>query len=164
MQNKCPCNEISNLDIGVITAGMVGGMMEILWVSLYSSLSSVSATNVAREISITLLPFTANSHYAPMLGILIHLILSLLLTISFNAIILKPAVRQFGNSSIILFSFTTLAIVWAVNFFIVLPVLNPSFITLMPYNVTLISKLLFGLAMAWVFIKQTSHSRLELSH
>ncbi len=164
MQNKYSRSEINSLDVTVITAGIVGGMMEIFWVSLYSSLSSVSATNVAREISVTLLPFTATSYYAPMLGILFHLILSLILAISFNAIILKSVARQFGNRSVIVCSFTTLAIVWVVNFFVVLPILNPSFISLMPLIVTLISKLLFGLAMGLVFIKSDSNKKSILSY
>lgn len=33
---------------------------------------------------------------------------------------------------------------------VVLPRLNPDFVALMPYFVTLFSKLLFGVAMAWV--------------
>lgn len=42
----------------------------------------------------------------------------------------------------------TLATVWAINFFLVLPALNPWFITLMPYLVTSASKMLFALTMA----------------
>ncbi len=164
MWANCSQSKINSIGINAIIAGMVGGMIEIIWVSLYSSLSSVSATSIAKEISITLLPFTENAPYAAMLGILIHLILSLILAISFSALILKPTVRQFENSTIILCSGITLAIIWAVNFFIVLPIVNPSFISLMPYIVTLISKLLFGFAMAWVFIKQASYSQVEMSH
>ena len=41
-----------------------------------------------------------------------------------------------------------LAAVWAVNFLVVLPVLSPDFVTLLAYPVTLISKLMFGLAAA----------------
>jgi hypothetical protein len=37
--------------------------------------------------------------------------------------------------------------VWVLNFFLVLPWLNPAFVALLPYGVTLVSKLLFGLAM-----------------
>ncbi len=44
----------------------------------------------------------------------------------------------------------TLAAVWTMNFFIVLPVLNPVFIVLMPYPATFASKMLFALAMAGV--------------
>lgn len=45
-------------------------------------------------------------------------------------------------------SVLTLATVWTMNFFVVLPNLNPVFITLMPYPVTFASKMLFALAMA----------------
>jgi hypothetical protein len=44
-----------------------------------------------------------------------------------------------------------LVAVWAVNFFLALPRINPGFIALLPYSVTLISKLLFGLSAATVF-------------
>ena len=40
--------------------------------------------------------------------------------------------------------------VWAVNFYILLPAWNPGFVALLPLSVTLISKLLFGLAMGIV--------------
>ena len=39
------------------------------------------------------------------------------------------------------------------NFLVLLPLLNPHFPLLMPYAVTLTSKLLFGAAMSWVLIK-----------
>jgi hypothetical protein len=48
---------------------------------------------------------------------------------------------------------TVLIIVWAVNFLVVLPVLNPAFIVLLPDSVTLFSKMLFGTAMALVLQK-----------
>lgn len=158
MNSKYVNNDLNNFGFTIILAGMIGGMMEIGWVSIYSSLSSVSAINVAREISVTILPYTADTFYAPMLGIFIHLLLSLLLVIFFAAIILKPAVRRYGKLGIMLSSIMILGIVWAVNFFIVLPILNPSFILLMPYIVTLISKLLFGLAMGLVLVKSSSNS------
>jgi hypothetical protein len=41
-----------------------------------------------------------------------------------------------------------LAGVWAGNFFVLLPQIDPSFVTLLPYGATLASKLLFGLAAA----------------
>jgi hypothetical protein len=39
-----------------------------------------------------------------------------------------------------------LAMVWAFNFFILLPLIDPAFVALMPYPASLLSKLLFGLA------------------
>ena len=38
--------------------------------------------------------------------------------------------------------------VWAVNFFVVLPTISPAFVHLAPYSVSLMSKVLFGLAAA----------------
>jgi hypothetical protein len=51
------------------------------------------------------------------------------------------------------YSLVTLALatVWAVNFLVVLPYLNPGFVDLLPYSVTLVSKLLFGVSAATVF-------------
>ena len=46
---------------------------------------------------------------------------------------------------------TALVAVWAVNFFVVLPVVNPDFVTVVPYAASLISKTLFGVAAAFVF-------------
>ncbi len=151
---------LNNFYFTIILAGMVGGVMEIGWISIYSSISSVSALNVARQISATILPYTAASYYAPVLGIFIHLVLSLILAIFFYVIILKPTVRRYGTLGIMLSSLMTLGIVWAINFLIVLPMLNPSFISLMPYIVTLISKLLFGAAMGWVFVKSSLYTKL----
>jgi hypothetical protein len=41
-----------------------------------------------------------------------------------------------------------LAGVWAVNFFVVLPLVSPAFVHIVPYAVSLTSKLLFGVAAA----------------
>jgi hypothetical protein len=41
-----------------------------------------------------------------------------------------------------------LVAVWAVNFFVVLPVINPQFVDLVPYTVSFVSKVLFGVAAA----------------
>jgi hypothetical protein len=51
------------------------------------------------------------------------------------------------------YSLVTLALatVWAVNFLVALPYLNPGFVNLLPYSVTLVSKLLFGVSAAMVF-------------
>jgi hypothetical protein len=49
-----------------------------------------------------------------------------------------------------------LTCVWAINFFVVLPVIDPAFILLVSYPVSLISKLLFGLAAAEVVRRQAA--------
>jgi len=52
-----------------------------------------------------------------------------------------------------------LAGVWALNFLVVLPIVSPAFIHLMPYSVSLISKMAFGLAAAEVFRRQDAAAR-----
>ena len=49
------------------------------------------------------------------------------------------------------FMMAALAGIWAINFFVVLPVVSPAFVGLVPYSVSLVSKLLFGLAAASAF-------------
>ena len=41
-----------------------------------------------------------------------------------------------------------LAAVWVINYFIILPVVSPAFVRLLPFAVTLASKLAFGVAAA----------------
>ena len=48
----------------------------------------------------------------------------------------------------------TLVGVWAVNFFVLLPGISPAFVHLVPYPVSLMSKVLFGLAAAEAFRRQ----------
>ncbi len=137
----------------VIIAGIAGGMMEVLWVSLYSLFSSVSVAEIARQVTASLFPFVTELSVAPLLGLGIHLLLSLVLALLFVSIVLKPVFTRYGTPGIMISSVITLALVWKVNFFIILPVLNPSFISLMPLIVTFISKLLFGAVMGWTLIK-----------
>jgi hypothetical protein len=59
-----------------------------------------------------------------------------------------PLLRRIGGWPRSTLVVATLGIVWAVNFLVVLPVLEPAFLTLLPLAVTLASKLLFGVAAA----------------
>ncbi|MNC99822.1 hypothetical protein D3C83_182370 [compost metagenome] len=54
---------------------------------------------------------------------------------------------------------TVAVAVWAVNFLLVLPYLNSAFVALMPAGATLLSKSLFGIAMAWT-LNRTMHPAL----
>lgn len=137
----------------IIIAGLAGGMIEVLWVSLYSVFSSVSISEVSRQVTASLFSSSAGSNIAPLLGLGIHLLLSFVLALLFIKMVLKPVYACFGKPGIMLGSLIALALVWKINFFIVLPVLNPAFIDLMPLLVTFVSKLLFGAVMGWVLIK-----------
>jgi hypothetical protein len=62
---------------------------------------------------------------------------------------MRAAARRPARDGLV-FSFMlgSLTVMWAVNIFIVLPATNPAFVHLLPYPVTLVAKLLFGLAAA----------------
>jgi hypothetical protein len=134
----------------VLIAGLAGGIAEILWVLGYGALAPVSATEVAREVTASVLPGAAASAAAPALGVGIHLALSIALAGAFA--MLFPGRR--GAAGTVAIAVAALAGVWAVNFLLILPVLNPRFVTLMPYAATLASKALFGLAMGTMLARR----------
>jgi hypothetical protein len=123
-----------HLGLLVLLAGAAGGLAEILWVMIYSAFTPVSAAVVAREVTASFFPALAAGSYGMWFGIGIHMALALLLGYAFAYLVWA----------------LTLAAVWTVNFFVVLPSLNPAFITLMPYSVTFASKMLFAVAMGGI--------------
>ena len=139
----------------IVIAGLAGGVAEILWVLAYSALAPVSATAVAREVTASLLPDAAGSAAAPLLGVGIHLALSIAVAFAFVAALghLLPN----GESAVryVAIAIAALAGVWAVNFLLLLPLVNARFVTLMPYAATLFSKALFGAAMGAVLARQS---------
>ena len=142
-------NEPRSLLNIILLAGLAGGVAEILWVAFYSVFAPVGGSEIARQVAASLWPSLASSAYAVPAGIAIHLALSLALGTIFAAAIWLSFARKRGGAVTLACSVIALAGVWAVNFFLILPVLNPAFVVLMPYGVTLFSKLLFGVAMAW---------------
>jgi hypothetical protein len=152
IENSTPDNHHSRV-LPVLLAGLAGGLTEIVWITLYSSLSSTSATTVADQIATTVLHVSAGVSFTPALGVGIHMLLSIVLATAFVLALYGPIARRYGATGIFISGLATLAAVWAVNFFILLPILNPRFPLLMPYAVTFTSKLLFGAAMSWVLIK-----------
>lgn len=134
----------------ILLAGLCGGLAEVVWVQLYSSLAGLSGAEVARQVTASLWPGAAEAAFAPGLGIAIHLALSLLLAVCFATLVWAPFLRRRGPAASLAAASAVLAAIWAVNFLAVLPIVNPEFVGLLPYSVTFGSKLLFGLAMAAV--------------
>lgn len=141
---------VTALAIGAL-AGFAGGLAEIVWVSLYGTVTGTPVAPVARGVVVSLFPALGALPWSIALGILIHMVLAIGLGMGL-ALVFRFASRGFriGES---VFGLTLLALagVWAVNFLIVLPHLNPAFVHILPYAVTLLSKLLFGFSAASVF-------------
>ncbi len=130
-----------------LLAGLCGGMAEVLWIGVYSFFSGTSLNTIGAAISATFWPTSANMVYAPLLGLVIHLGLSLLLALLLGNLLWRMFAPRRANIGIVAVAMVMLALVWKINFYLVLPVWNPGFIGLLPLSVTLISKLLFGLGM-----------------
>jgi len=140
----------------ILLAGLCGGMAEIVWVAIYSAMTPVSGMEVARQISISVFPATTDSSAAAPVGIAVHLLLSVLLAGVFTMTVWLPFASKLRFVQAMLVAVAVLSGVWAVNFLVILPQLNPVFVTLMPYQITLISKMLFGLAMGGVIVQATT--------
>lgn len=139
----------STVSTGVI-AGLAGGVAEMIWVAGYCAVTPLSAAEVLRQISLSVGLDAGHGALASVSGIAIHLGLSVALGLAFALLVWRPLARRSGIVRNALMPCAALALVWAVNFFLVLPALNPAFVALMPYSVTLASKLLFGVAMGSV--------------
>lgn len=137
----------------VLVAGLAGGIAEILWVLVYGAFAPVSAAEVAREVTASVLPGAAAWAVAPALGVGIHLALSIALAGAFVAGLARLFPGRHGAAGYVAIGVAALAGVWALNFLLVLPLLNPRFVTLMPYAATLFSKALFGMTMGAVLAR-----------
>lgn len=134
-----------------LLAGVAGGLAEIIWIAFYQNFAGKGAGEVARGVTQSVLPSMATGSGAITLGIVIHMTLAAILGLSIAALVRHALPKIAGRAVEPVVIVGLLACVWAVNFFVILPVVNPAFVTLVPYGATLISKLLFGVAAAIVF-------------
>jgi hypothetical protein len=135
-------------------AGAAGGLAEIAWVTLYAGATGGDATLLARSVTIaagvtSLLPAAPAA-----LGVGVHMALAVALGTALAFAWRGFASRRSASAGLFPFMLAALTGVWAVNFFVVLPNVSPAFIHLMPYPVSMMSKLLFGLAAAAVLRRQ----------
>lgn len=140
----------------VLLAGLTGGMAEVVWVTAYSAVNGVDGWQMAREISAAVVPGWAQLAVAPLIGLGIHFLLSVLLAGAFTVALWIPYLRHRTAFAVMVAGPLTLAGVWAMNFLVILPALHPAFVHLLPFPVSLGSKILFGLAMSAVLRKRES--------
>ena len=139
----------------VIAAGAAGGMAEVLWIAVAATALGADGWAIARAVSTTVVPGLASSSLAPWIGLFIHFLLSIALA----AVLVRAFSRQLHAAAIFLAALAALAAVWAFNFLLLLPLIDPAFVSLLPHPVTLVSKLLFGVAMASVLVRQAGREQ-----
>jgi hypothetical protein len=131
-----------------VLAGAAGGLAEIVWVSLYATATGANAASVAHGVT-TAAGVSALLPEAPVaMGIAFHMTLAVLLGIALAGLWQALAPRLHGVTGLYAVLLATLATIWAINFFVVLPLISPAFAHIVPYSVSLMSKLLFAVAAA----------------
>jgi hypothetical protein len=121
--------------------GLAGGLAEMVVVWIYTVFTGGDAAAIARGVaaSIGLVGASAST------GVAIHMGLAAALGIALNGVLRLVAVRPTQAWVVFPFMLASLVLVWTINFFVVLPAVAPGFVHLLPYAVTLASKLAFGL-------------------
>jgi hypothetical protein len=157
-----------------IAAGTAGGIAEVLWISTYTAATGASAATLARGVTSATGMDTRLAAAPVASGIFIHMMLAAALGVALACAWRVLSTHWSGRVGPFALVLPILACVWAINFFLVLPLISPAFVSLVPYPVSLVSKLLFGLAAAAVLrqharradrtIEQTSLVRVEGSH
>ena len=139
-----------------LAAGLAGGLAEILWVSLYSEMTGGNAAIIARGVT-TAAGLSAMLPESPVaIGIITHMVLAAALGVALAFAWQFLAARSQSGAGRYLLVLTALLGVWTMNFFVILPLLSPAFIVLLPYSVSLTSKLLFGIAAAETLRRTTA--------
>lgn len=128
-------------------AGVAGGLAEIAWIWLYAAVTGGNAAVLARGVTTAAGASALLTHAPVTVGIAVHMILAVMLGIALAGL-WQALARTHGAGSLYAVALAVLAGVWALNFLVVLPAISPAFVPLVPYSVSLLSKLLFGLAAA----------------
>jgi hypothetical protein len=137
-----------------VVAGAAGGLAEIAWVTLYAGATGTDPSALARGVT-TAAGVSALFPAAPVaLGVMVHISLAVTLGIALSFVWRALSSHRSEIASPFPFMLAALVGVWAINFLVVLPIISPAFVHLVPYPVSLMSKVLFALAAAEALRKQ----------
>lgn len=136
-------------------AGLAGGLAEVVFMAVYSQAVGMSGPTILSLITATFLPAAfAFGQLGAFDGLMIHFMLSIIIGVSFGALqyflhnnrasVSYPLVAAVGAAMLIG--------IWAFNFFVLLPRINPAFVAYVPLGPSFVSKLSFGLCLG-VFAK-----------
>jgi hypothetical protein len=139
-------------------------LAEIAWVALYAGVTGGDAAILAQGVTSAAGVSALLPSSPVMLGIIVHMSLAVIV-----GILLASAWRELREQwpslrSPYSFALAALAGIWALNFFVLLPIVSPAFVHLVPYTISLTSKLLFGIAAAAALQWQTAGGTVTTSN
>lgn len=131
-------------------AGFAGGLAEVAVMGLYSGVSGLSGITILSLITAT---FTSDAFAFGALGafdgLMIHFILSVAIGAAFGVLqyIIHKNRGAVSYPLVAVSGAAILVCIWAVNFFLLLPEINPAFVAYVPLLPSFVSKLSFGLSL-----------------
>ncbi len=147
MPNAQQVSHITSVSSGII-AGAAGGLAEIAWVTLYAGATGGNAAILARGVTSAAGASALLPQSPVVLGVAVHMTFAVALGVTLAYAWRALRTHKMAASGLYPFMLAALAGVWAINFFVILPIVSPAFVHIVPYAVSLTSKLLFGLAAA----------------
>ena len=146
-----------------IVAGAAGGIAEIIWILVYATATGTDAATLARGITTAAGANLIFANGSVAAGVVVHMVLAVTLGVALAftwTYFSRRWARQMSPYVLVTFA---LAAVWVVNFLFVLPLLSPDFVQIVPYPISLASKLLFGLAASAVLSHKALRSTTMLA-
>lgn len=130
-------------------AGLAGGIAEVVFMSVYGSFSGMSGERLLSLITYTF--FDAAFSYGALgavSGLAIHLVLSAIIGVFFGAFMyaLHGGADRASYGRVAVSGIVILIGIWAFNFFVLLPKINPQFVSYVPLTAAFFSKLMFGIS------------------
>jgi len=123
--------------------GLAGGLAEVLVVGAYAGVAGADAANVAGAIATAVRVDPGSA----IVGLAVHMAMAAGLGLALLAGAKGSGLLRDGSARrIYAMALLALGAIWSLNFLVVLPVLSPGFVHLLPYPVTLASKLMFAVA------------------
>ena len=129
-----------------LLAGLAGGAAEVLWIFALGVAGKIDAASVTSAVALTLVPGATPSSLLPALALGIHLGLSALLGLVFGALAWHFLPDGYTPHMYLAGTMLLLSI-WAMNFFVVLPLIGNPLAAAISLPLSFVSKALFALAM-----------------
>lgn len=133
----------SSIRLQAVMTGLAGGLAEVFWILMLGLSGQVHVEDITRAVALTLLPDSTPVSLLATAALGIHFGLSVLIGIAFVAL----TRRLQGTRDLLIAGLTVLMLVWAVNFFLLLPLLGSPLPAVLPLSLSFVSKALFALAM-----------------
>ncbi len=135
---------------GGAIAGLAGGAAEVAYMGVYSYAEGISPSAILKLITSTFFaPGFALGQWGPFAGLLIHFGLSLAIGVLFGLFV-HLALPRLTFPKLLALGVVCLGAIWAMNFYVILPVYNAAFVKLIRPEAALLSKLSFGVVLAFV--------------